>query len=233
MAACGVACAPPLQLSPDSAPAPFRPLSPRRPADGTHGYSLVLRPAPDSTPRVVGTMTVSQSTLGAGGQRVVRRVITYDYGASGGVVDTTLSVASTLAPILERTRKSSGADIVMDFSGRIVTGRMGPDSARKEIRDTLATPAFNTTDLELVVRSLPLRNGYRASLPVYDPEFGGYRHAELRVDGTARGGREWVVRVRDRRLESVYRVDAASRALLGIDVRVLDTGAAYEIRRTG
>lgn len=207
-----------------------------RPADGTTRFRILRRARPDSAFEPMGVMTVEQRTVSVGAG-VVLRVITYDYGSRGGVVDTTLSFERTLAPICERTRKSSGADIVMDFTGATVAGYMGVTDGRRTIADTLPTPAFNTTDLDLVVRSLPLSNGYRASLPVYDPEFGGYRDAEVSAaiaDSMAsatspREGRVWRVVARDWRHETTYLIDDHTRAILDLEVRSLQDGVMFRI----
>ena len=212
--------------STDEHPAPFGVLAGPRPADGTARFTLLVRARPDSAYREAGTMTVSQATLAAAPDTVVRRVIVYDYGARGTVVDTTLSVARSLAPVAERTHKRSG-DITLDFTGRTVVGRMGAAGGERAIHDSLPSPAFNSTDLELVVRSLPLRAGYGARLPIYDPEFGGHRLAEVRVIAAARAA--WRVEVVDRRLRTVYDVDSATRALLGAEIEVRDRGVAYRL----
>lgn len=205
-------------------PGPSAPLQAHRPADGTARYDMTVQKSPSDTgSQWLGTMTVTQSTVRCKTDGVVQRVIVYDYGADGQVVDTTLSVASTLAPILERTRKRSG-DIVLDFSPGLVRGSMARAGVTRPIHDTLAGPAFNSTDFELVVRSLALRKGLATTLWIYDPEFGGYRAASvdvLRLEPAAATATErvWIVRTRDRRLESTYRIGQTSRALLGIDVR--------------
>jgi hypothetical protein len=215
-------------------PAPYPALGTQRPADGTSHFAMEIQPGRDSAFRSLGTMTVTQETIVAAGDTCVRRVIVYDYGARRRVIDTTLSVARTLAPIVERTHKTSGV-IMLDFAGRRVTGRMGPLASPKAIDDTLPGPAFNSTDLELIVRVLPLRDGLTADLPIYDPEFGGYRFAKVSVVGAepAAGGAgpAWRVRARDTRLESVYLVDQATRQLRSIDIDAFGAGVHYRIRR--
>ncbi|MBA2685490.1 MAG: hypothetical protein H0U66_13470 [Gemmatimonadaceae bacterium] len=104
-------------------PAPIAPLQRYRPADGTSRYDMTVQQGHDSLAKSLGTMTVTQTTSSCGANEVVMRVIVYDYGSAGRVVDTTLSVAATLAPILERTRKTSG-DFVLDFSAGLVRGSM-------------------------------------------------------------------------------------------------------------
>ncbi|MDQ2931011.1 MAG: hypothetical protein M3Y05_09390 [Gemmatimonadota bacterium] len=208
-------------------PAPLAPLQRDRPADGTTRYDMTVQQARDSTAKPLGTMTVTQKTINCGSSDVIMRVIVYDYGSAGHVVDTTLSMAATLAPISERTRKSSG-DIVLDFSGRLVRGSMTRAGATRAIHDTLATPSFNSTDLELVVRSLDLRFGITTVLQIYDPEYGGYRPDSVNVvqlDPAKEPDSEstWVVHSRDRRLESTYRISERSRRLLAIDVHADST----------
>jgi hypothetical protein len=208
-------------------PAPAAPLQDDRPMDGTSRYTLTVQQPRDAAPRALGTMTVTQSTSRCGSNDIVRRVIMYDYGTAGRVVDTTLSIALTLAPISERTHKKSG-DIILDFASGLVNGRMTKDGKPRIIHDSLAAPAFNSTDLDLVVRSLALRRGMSAVVQIYDPEFGGFRPDSVTVmalDPAPLEGAEatWVVRSRDRRLESTYRISEHSRKLLSADIRADST----------
>jgi hypothetical protein len=217
-------------------PAPAAHLAAARPSDGKSTYAMRVLRGGEREARPFGTMSVEQRTSGPATARVVRRVIVYASGSRGRVVDTTLSVAATLAPIAERTYKPSGV-IRLDFAGRRVTGAMGPLDAPKPIDATLGTPAFNSTDLELVLRSLVLRAGLRDSLPLYDPEMGGYRWAALHVEGAVRvptsagPRRAWAVRVHDLQGEYLYRIDQATRALLASDVDLPKRGVRYFIRR--
>lgn len=215
-------------------PAPAAPLQDDRPPDGTTRYYLTVQQPRDSVPRPLGTMTVTQSTSRCGGNDVVRRVIVYDYGTAGRVVDTTMAIALTLAPIRERTHKKSG-DIVLDFAGSVVRGRITEHGAPRTIHDSLAEPAFNSTDLDLVVRSLALRRGMSTVVQIYDPEFGGFRPDSIRVMGLEPARLEgaeasWIVRSRDRRLESTYRISERSRKLLSADIRADST--RYRIERS-
>jgi len=208
-------------------PAPAATLDSIRPPDGTSRYDMTVQRPGDSMPTALGTMTVKQTTTRCARDRVIQRVIVYDYGASGRVVDTTLSVASSLAPILERTHKTSG-HIVLDFDAIGVRGELTRGADRRVINDTLMGPAFNSTDLELVVRSLALRPGWATEVQIYDPEFGGYRTDSISVashDPAPAGQLEgyWVVRSRDRRLESLLQIGERTRTLLSMDIRADST----------
>lgn len=203
------------------------PLQAARPADGTSYFDMTSQGPHDAAAKALGSMTVTQNTITCGAARIVERVIVYDYGSAGKVVDTTLSDASTLAPIMERTRKSSG-DIVLDFSLGLVRGNMTRNGVTRRISDTLPALAFNSTDLELIVRSLALREGFSVALEIYDPEYGGFRPDSIRVvklEPPQEGGSEgaWIVHSQDRRLESTYRIAERSRQLLSIDVRADST----------
>lgn len=209
-------------------PAPLKAIVAARPGASSSRFLLRFAPTSADTLAVVGTRTVTERTSGA----VIERVILYDYAAHGQTVDTTLSDARTLAPILERTHKASGI-IFLDFAGRIVTGRLTTPDGTRAIADTLGAPAFNSTDLDLVVRRLPLAAGYATRLPLYDPEFGGFRHADARVSRrqTPEGSDAWVVQVHDGKLDCEYELDAHTRELRTIVVRLREPGGEYRMER--
>lgn len=217
-------------------PPPDAPLGTQRPPDGTTRYAILMRAASDSAFHSVATMVVQQTTLHVGRALAIRRVATYTYVNGSHVVDTTLSLAGSLAPLMERTHKPSDRIVAYDFNGRIVTGRMGPVASPKAIHDTLPEPAFNSTDLELAIESLRLRDGLRASLPIYDPELGGFRHATLHVTGRERVAtptgprRAWVIEVRDNALDFHYRIDQATRAMLAKDMTNTANGRVVRLR---
>src|SRR5690348_457387 len=116
-----------IEQRPDSShPAPTVPLSRQRPPDGTTRYAILMRAASDTGFHPAATMVVQQATRRVNGNLVIRRVATYTYPDHSHVVDTTMSLAGTLAPILERTHKPSNRVVTYDFAGRLVTGWMGP-----------------------------------------------------------------------------------------------------------
>ncbi len=198
-------------------------LSEARPVDGTHVYDLSVRPSPDSAWHAIGTMTVELTTLHRDGRALMRRVATSHVGARV-VVDTTLSLESSLAPISERTHKPTGI-ISYDFARDSVTGFMSVNGAEHAIHVALPGPTFNSTDLELIIRSLPLAPGYQVRLPIYDPELGGYRFTNVRVQSPAQGDSTdatsrnvWVVLDTDASLQITYRVARATRELLSMTI---------------
>lgn len=209
------------------------PLARVRPAPGHHAFHILTEDARGDW-RSFGRMDVSESRVVERGVPAIRRVIVYDYGARGAVVDTTWSVAASLAPIAERTYKRSGI-IHLDFAGREVRGKIGPSTATRPLDVVLPQPAINTTDLDLVARSLELDAGAHVTLPLYDPEFGGFRIAPVTIDGpepmaTASGPRDaWVVSILDPQATSVYRIATDDRSLLRADVTVPSRNARFVI----
>lgn len=223
----GVAASTPPAAAP-SHPAPAVALDTTRPADGTTRFRILVRRATDSAFAPVGLKTVTQRTTRLGGEPVVLRAIVFTYPGRPGVIDSTASVAATLAPIYERTYKPSGL-LSIDFDGLSASGTEPvPGVGQRPFRDTLGEPAFNTTDLDLVVQSLPLADGYHATIPMYDRDMGRFRRGELRVDGTTDvrtptgTERAWVVRVREPKADYVYLVSQRTRAMLHIDIIVFD-----------
>lgn len=167
-------------------------------------------------------MTVTQVTSRCGADGVVQRVTVTDFGMMGTAVDTTLSVASTLAPILARLRKF-GRYTAIDFSPGLVRGTSTRQGVTREIRDTLATPAFNVADLTFVVRSLALRPGFSTTLQSYNPETSASSAASVDVLGReapSRAGAEgtWVVRSRSAGVERTIRIGERSRTMRSVDV---------------
>jgi hypothetical protein len=211
----------PDSVGPHPAPAPT--LGPLRPPLGTFHYVMLKREASDSLFRPFGQLLVVRHTQGSGTSAVLQNVAHYEWANGKATTDTTVAMVATLAPISERTH--TPARIVMyDFRYLHSTGHMGPDDSLAPINDSLPQPAFNSTDLDMLVTALPLRAGFKAAIPLYDPEFPGFRIAELRVTGTewvatASGARRaWLLSVaQPSRPLMYYRIDVPTHAMLRKD----------------
>lgn len=215
------------------------PLGAKRPVSGTHVYDLSTRPGPDSAWRALGTITVDLLIIQRGRVAVIRRVSTSAINHRG-VVDTTFALARTLAPLGGRTHKPTGI-ISYDFQHDTVSGVITDSGATRAIHDVLPGPAFNSTDIDVIVRSLPLAPGYQARLPIYDPELGGYCFASVHVDSYPHLGsssssstKTWLVRVTDGSLHIAYCVDRATRGLLSTTIVDVQRRSEHRIvlRRT-
>lgn len=203
-------------------PAPAAALQAARPADGTTRYTVALQGPRETTAKTVGSMIVTQVTTRCGSDGVVQRVTVTDFGMMGRVTDTTLSVASTLAPIRQRASRF-GRSTALDFSGAQVRGSTTGASGKREVRDALAAPAFNSADLAFVIRSLALRPGLSTTLQIYSLESGGSSPTRVDVQrlepASGKGGEgTWVVRSRSPGVERTYRIGERSRMLRVVEV---------------
>lgn len=227
------ACAPPGTRQPEPHvvtrdwvalhPAPALSLGPLRPVLGTFHFVVLKREPGDTLFRPFGRLLVQRRTEVTGASAVVRNVAHYEWISGKTTVDTTVSVAKTLAPVSERTHTPSRI-VMYDFRYLRATGRIGPADSVAPIDDTLPQAAFNSTDLDMLVTALPLDTAFHAALPLYDPEYPGFRVAEVRVTGTesvATPGSTrlaWILAVaQPSRPDMYYRVDVQSHAMLRKD----------------
>jgi len=140
----------------------------------------------------VGTIT-DRITREGDATPLLRRVLIVERGGAR-LIDSTLSDARTLAPRQHRSWQPQ-RHLQLDFSGMRVRGSIGPpDVMGAAIDTTIATPAFDSGNWDLVLRALPLDSGYIATYPVYDLETGLHLY-QVRVIGatTMLGERAHVV----------------------------------------
>jgi hypothetical protein len=139
------------------------------------------------------------------------------YGAEGEEVwtDTFTLDRGTLRPIRQRSLGPIAQEL--DFEGSAVRQGRGGEVAEA----SLPAPVFYANALDLILRALPLGEGYRARLAVLDEDALGERVLEVEVAGLS-DAREvtgvvrgtWEVRVREGDAESVYHVDRGTGALI-------------------
>ena len=206
-------------------PAPAPGLTHLRPVLGTSHYEFLRRAPGDSLDRSIGRLVVHRSLRRVGSSAVLTNVAHSDWVGGRSTTDTTTSLDGTLAPIAERTR-TPGMVISYDFDHLRVTGRMGVPDSLAAIDDTLPRPAFNSTDVDMLLTALPLARHFRVTLPLYDPEYPGFRLATLTVRGTqllatpTGPRRAWVVAlVEPSGTIMSYRVDVKRHTVLEKDFR--------------
>lgn len=140
----------------------------------------------------VGSIT-DMVTREGGASALLRRVLVVQRG-SASLIDSTLSDAVSLAPRQHRSWQPQ-RHLQLDFTGLRLRGSIGPPDAQGAAIDTtIASPAFDSGNWDLVVRAMPLDSGYAARFPVYDLETGLHEY-RVRVIGatTMLGERAHVV----------------------------------------
>jgi hypothetical protein len=104
----------------------------------------------------------------------------------GNSTDTVVVLRQTLAPVRHRS-VNARRTMSLDFDRATVKGAVTPaGGAAQPVDVTGGEPMFDAGVLELVLRSLPLADGYAAKLPVYVHEAGGAVSVTVRVTGSER-----------------------------------------------
>lgn len=219
-------------------PAPVPRLGRLQPVLGAFHLTMLRRAPGASSFGPFGDVRVVRDTARIDGLAVVRNIVSYDWGNGRRTLDTTLSVVGSLAPVSERTRTPSRM-VDYDMAGLHATGRIGPADSLRPIDDSLSALAFNSTDLDLLLTALRLHRHFEVQLPLYDPEYPGYRLATARVSGMERlrtpAGvrRAWRVTVTEgTRPPLRYLIDAGSRRMWRKEMQLPD-GTAFQIRDLG
>jgi hypothetical protein len=150
--------------------------------------SLVMVPDSNGT-RVIGKTTSRQRVVDG----KLFRVIHFS-SARADVTDSVMTGGAGVLPMWEISHQTSKL-MHLRWDGHRVTGDVTATGKPKEIVDQrMAVAAFNSSDVDQLIQSLPLAPGYTALVATYEYETPG----GLRLDTLAVTGREqntWVVRV--------------------------------------
>jgi hypothetical protein len=140
----------------------------------------------------IGHIVERQRVIEDHGAQVLFRVSHFS-GPKSEVTDSIMTRGTGLVPMWETSHQTSKL-MHLRWDGRHTTGDVTPAGKATEVIDqTEAVPPFNSSDIALLVASLPLSTGYKALVATYEYESGG-----LRVDTLAVTGRKndaWVVRM--------------------------------------
>lgn len=96
--------------------------------------------------------------------------------------DTTWYSATTLAPIAHRSH-SAGRDFSIDYAPGRVTGSLRDSAGTHPIDVVLSQPVFDPSELQSLVRSLPVKVGTSFGLPLFDHQKYGIQVDTLVVEG--------------------------------------------------
>jgi len=166
----------------------------------------------------IATVRLSTRFAVATGRPVVVRVEALAAGDRTMGSDSFVVDRGTLAP-LSVSRTGEGMQQA-SFDGLRVRREGRAGAKRTAATTVLEGPAFYGNSLDLVLGALPLREGFRARLALYEPEDAGRAWTTIRVAGsesvrTDDGGscRAWRVEVEGGDHEGTYWIEQASRTL--------------------
>ncbi|HUQ80237.1 MAG TPA: hypothetical protein VM076_03840 [Gemmatimonadaceae bacterium] len=211
--------APPLVLTPGSSE-----LTTTHLKAGSTRFRSMYKPGADSAERemAIGTAGVSE-TMHKGKPALL--LTTSFVGNGRTFVDTALVMRDGLHPVWEVSR-SGQRSTRWEYSGKQVRMTFTqPDSGTRSREHTYDVPVFHFNELDVLVRSLPLREGFEAILPLYSEGSDELEMDSVRVSPRDADG-VWSVRFADPAIVSTYGIDGATRRIVRYTVTYRRTGGS-------
>lgn len=136
--------------------------------------------------REVGTLRTELTLADIGGQPTLVRVQALSSPMLGTSTDTVVVARTTLAPIRHRS-VNARRTMSLDFRGDSIVGSVTPTgAAAQSVAVRADTALFDSNAIDLILRALPLADGYAVRHPVYLHEGGGKVWVTSRVTGSER-----------------------------------------------
>jgi dienelactone hydrolase len=135
--------------------------------------------------REVGTARSEVTETTANGEPALQIVQLLSSPMMGNSTDTVVVLRQTLAPVSHRS-VNARRTMSLDFDRGTVKGTVTPAGGAAQAVNLTGAPLFDSGVIELVLRSLPLAEGYAATLPAYLHEGGGRVSVTARVTGSER-----------------------------------------------
>ena len=187
----------------------------------------------DTSEREVAKMKVTTKLTQHAGKPAVLTVHTFGT-PRGEILDSALAYQATLAPIWQHSHQPTKTQM-LDFDANGVTGVVTPkDSAARPVSHPLGERAFDTTNLNELIASLPYTKGYSVVLPFYTFEQGIIERDTVAVSGIERiaapGGAmraAWKVSFSDPIITSTFWIDQETRKILRQDVTQRRSGVRF------
>lgn len=137
--------------------------------------------------------------------------------SSGGrVVDSALFRRHTLAPVWEVSDAATRVERYTFSGSHVAVTTTSADSAPRTQALRHSRPFFTFQELDLLMRSLPLRAGYRALLPLFSEGDDSIEVDTAEVQHADSAGR-WSIRFADPAVTATYIVDGHTRALVSYE----------------
>jgi hypothetical protein len=132
---------------------------------------------------------------------------------SKAFVDSSVVRRRGLAPVREVSRFGSTIDEFTYDGPRVTLVHTTPDSGTRRVQHTYDGPVFDFQELDDLLRSLPLREGYERILPLYSEGTDTLEMDTVRVVNRAANG-EWTLRFADPAITATYGIDERTRRIV-------------------
>jgi hypothetical protein len=154
----------------------------------------------DGIERVVGTTTEQIELLEVDDRLALQRTQAAWSDILGDRLSTTVVLRSTFGPISHHDQHA-GATVSLGYRGLEVSGtRQTPQGSVEPLQFRLERPAFDAHSVEMILRLLPLSQGYSSRLPAFHAGLAQILEITVAVTGReevrAGGGRQvpaWIV----------------------------------------
>ncbi len=132
---------------------------------GTYTTQLTVYENGERTPASLQKETIALVTHN--GKEQLRQITTMQRNGDVQSTDTTYFDPETLAPTQHRSSNSWSGQVSLNYWGNHVAGtKTTADGTTEDVRLTLDQPLYDVSGVMLVVRALPLQEGYGANIPV-------------------------------------------------------------------
>jgi hypothetical protein len=132
-------------------------------------------------------------------------------------LDSVLVLQRGLAPVWERYQYGSERTSI-DYDGARVARTTAVGDSVKRVEHTYDVPVYHFAELDMIVRSVPLRTGYRAVVPLYSEHDDELEKDTVSVEGRGPDGR-WTVRFADTVIVAHYTIDGATRVMVAHELQ--------------
>ena len=186
-----------------------------RNAAGSYRY-LARMPTGDTTEHETGTGRTEQVLMQHNGKPAVMLVSSFSR-KDQTFVDSALVMRSGLVPVWETSRFGSRVTRY-DYAGKEVRLTItSPDSGTRTRQHTYDVPVFHFNELDVLIRSLPLRAGYEAILPLYSEGSDELEMDTVRVMSQGADG-VWSIRFADPAIVATYGIHGTTREFIKQEV---------------
>jgi hypothetical protein len=180
----------------------------------------------ESTERALGAQRLTEQPTSYRGKPAILLVTSVE--SAQPFVDSTLMYRDGLAPISEIVRIGPRSTRY-DYDGAHVRiTRATGDSTPTAREHRYPTPVFPFQQLDAVIRSLPLRAGYAALLPLYSEGDDSVEVDSVRVEGRGANG-VWTIRFADPAIVATVGIDGKSRAQVAYAHTFRQKGPSWDV----
>ena len=187
---------------------------------------FVARRLNDTSEEALPAQRLDESVTTFRGRPAVLQVV--QVNGSQTYVDSALMFRDGLAPIWEVSRSGSQATRYVFDGDKVRVTVTNGDAAPTTKAHRYEVPVFNFQQLDAVIRSLPLRRGYEALLPLYSESDDSVEIDTVRVEGRDPNG-VWRIRFADPAVVASVGVDGTSRAQVAYAHTFREDGPAWKV----